>query len=117
MNAPISFGRRLDGPGGRRSTDRKRVSVGVSLFAMHGSRVVMLCDISRTGARLVNFERMRIGEQVWLKVGNRDLFGRVAWIEREHCGIRFDEELDPRSFELLMRALPEYPVKTDGFRH
>lgn len=77
----------------------------------------MLCDISCSGARLVNFERMRIGEQIWLKVGKRDLFGRVAWIEREHCGIRFDEELDPRSLELLMRSLPEYPVKTEGFRH
>lgn len=117
MNAPLTFGRRLDGPGGRRSAPRKRVSVGVSLFALHGSRVVMLCDISSSGVRLVNFDPVRIGEQVWMRIGGKDLFGRVAWVEREHCGIRFDEELDDRSFELLMRSLPEYPVKTEGFRH
>ena len=90
--------------------------MGISLFAMHRSLVVMLCDISTSGARLVNFDRLRMGEQVWLRVGTTDLFGRVAWIENDHCGVAFDEELDARSFDFLMRSLPEFPARTEGFR-
>lgn len=95
------FGKRLDGPGGRRRADRKPVLLNAALLTMVNSRGVILLDVSRTGARMKMPEPLERGQQVWLKLPDAEIFGVVKWIRGEHCGIQFDAPLDDRELALL----------------
>jgi len=90
----IDFGKRLDGPGGRRVAAREPVLLNAALLSLQASRPVTLVDVSKTGARLRTTEPLSRGQQIWLKVNPADLFGSVVWIDGEECGILFDEPLD-----------------------
>jgi len=88
------FGKRLDGPGGRRTAAREPVLLSAALLTLQSSRPVTLVDVSKTGARIRIREPLTRGQQIWLKVNPADLFGTVMWIDGEECGIVFDEPLD-----------------------
>ena len=85
-----SFGKRVDGPGGRRWLRRKWVRTAAS--AVFGGRdtAVLIENLSLTGARLRGFGLPRRGTGVELKVGERSLYGRVAWAAGDQRGISFD---------------------------
>ena len=87
------FGKRLDGPGGRRVATREPVLLNAALLTLQTSRPVTLLDVSKTGARLRVREPLSRGQQIWLKINPSDLFGTVVWVEEEECGILFDEPL------------------------
>lgn len=87
------FGKRLDGPGGRRRSERKPILLNAAMIGMRNSCTVTLLDVSSTGAQMKMPEPMRCGQEIWLKVPPADIFGRVVWIEGEHCGIHFDEPI------------------------
>jgi len=95
------FGKRLDGPGGRRRAQREPVLLNAALLALGCSRAVTLVDVSRTGARMTLPEPMRRGQQVWLKLPDTEVFGSVKWIDGDSCGIAFDSPLDDRELALL----------------
>lgn len=99
--AMTSFGRRLDGPGGRRSGQRSRVHLPASLQALNTSRSVTLLDVSQDGARMTVPEPMYRGQQVWLKVGQAQVFGTVRWMRENDCGIVFDDPLNSRELALM----------------
>lgn len=88
-----SFGKRLDGPGGRRTAERCTVLMSAALHTVGASRTVSILDVSKTGARLRSRLPMRLGQEVWLKMLNNDAFGRIAWVEQELCGVEFDTPL------------------------
>ena len=96
-----AFGKRLDGPGGRRSDERSTVRLAASLQALNCSRSVTLLDVSRAGAKMSMPEPMYRGQQVWLKVGQAQIFGTVRWLRDKDCGIIFDEPLSSRDLSLL----------------
>ena len=96
-----AFGRRLDVPGGRRSGERCPVRLDASLQALNCSRPVSLLDVSRAGARMSLPEPMYPGQQVWLKVGQAQIFGTVRWLRDKYCGVVFDEPLNSRELALL----------------
>lgn len=87
------FGKRLDGPGGRRSTPRCTVLMSAALHTVGASRTVSILDVSKTGARLRSRLPMRLGQEIWLKMLNNDAFGRIVWAEEEMCGVEFDSPL------------------------
>lgn len=88
------FGKRMDGPGGRRAAPREAVLLNAALMTLSVSRTVILLDVSTTGARATASLPLFVGQQVWLKVNPVDIFGRVAWTNGSECGILFDFPLD-----------------------
>jgi hypothetical protein len=110
-----AFGRRLDIPGGRRNSKRSTVRLAASLQALNCSRPVTLLDVSRAGARMSMPEPMYRGQQVWLKVGEAQIFGTVRWVKDEDCGLVFDEPINSRELAML-RAKGEV-VMVRGLSH
>ena len=88
-----NFGKRLDGPGGRRAAAREPVLLNAALLTVRTSRPVTVVDVSKTGARLRVREPLFRGQQIWLKINPSDLFGTVVWVDGEECGILFDDPL------------------------
>ena len=87
------FGKRKDGPGGRRQAPRESILLPAAMMSLSSSRTVYLLNVSRTGAQLEISEPLLVGQEVWLKIPPTDIFGTVVWVEEEHCGIVFDAPL------------------------
>lgn len=87
------FGRRLDGPGGRRSAPRCPVVRAAAIMTLERSRIVSLIDVSATGAKIQGCGDVPVGSSVWLRVGTLDAFACVVWTAADLCGIAFDEPL------------------------
>ena len=85
-----SFGKRADGPGGRRWIRRKWVRTTASAVFGDGATAVLIENLSLTGARLRGFGLPLLGSGVELKVGERSLIGVVAWAAGDQRGISFD---------------------------
>jgi hypothetical protein len=85
-----SFGKRVDGPGGRRWLRRKRVGTVASAIFGGGATAVLIENLSLTGARLRGFGLPMLGIDLHLKVGERSLSGRVAWAAGDQRGISFE---------------------------
>ena len=84
------FGKRVDGPGGRRWLRRKWVRTTASAVFGDGATTVLIENLSLTGARLRGFGLPMLGSGVELQVGERSLSGRVAWAAGDQRGISFD---------------------------
>ena len=95
------FGKRFDGPGGRRTAAREPILLSASLHSFGCTRTIILNDVSRTGAQLRVREPIDCGETVWIKVPPATIFGEVVWAEEDRCGIQFDEPLGDEEFGLL----------------
>lgn len=87
------FGKRLDGPGGRRHENREPVVLTAALMTVGCSRPVILVDLSKTGAHMRIEAPMQFGQQVWIKAAPVEIFGTVAWVGEGECGILFDDPL------------------------
>jgi len=87
------FGKRVDGISGRRAAVRQTVSMPASMFSLEHSRVVIVEDISKTGAKLTGADLPKLGEDVWIKAGPVDAFGTVVWTEECVCGVTFEQPL------------------------
>ena len=70
----MAFGKRKDGPGGRRSSPREQVMLPAALMSIGASRTVFLLDVSATGAQLQTNVPMHVGQEIWLKVPPSDIF-------------------------------------------
>jgi len=89
----MSFGKRIDGPSGRRHSAREEVVLAGCAQTMRASRPVVVTDVSASGAKLEGQRLETLDPEVLLSVGNVDLFATIAWAEFNHCGITFDEPL------------------------
>ena len=88
------FGKRLDGPGGRRLAPRAPVLMSAALHTVGASRTVSVVDVSKTGAQLLSRLPLQLGQEIWLKLLHQDVFGTIAWVDGEHCGVEFDVPLN-----------------------
>ena len=95
------FGKRTDGPGGRRIAPRKPAFKAAGVMTLTGSQTAYLVDISATGAKLNGAGVLSVGQDIWLKAGKIDVLATVAWSEPNSCGIQFDAALDPDEVEQL----------------
>jgi len=84
-----SFGKRVDGPNGRRWLKRKRVGIAASAVCRGHSATVLIENLSLTGARLKGCELLP-GMKIALKVGDRKLSGVIAWAAGDRSGLRLD---------------------------
>lgn len=87
------FGKRLDGPGGRRAVPREPVLLNAALLTLSASDTVTLLDVSKTGARIRIKEAPFLRQHVWLKINPADIFGIIIWVEGDECGMLFDSPL------------------------
>jgi 3-oxoacyl-[acyl-carrier-protein] synthase III len=85
-----SFGKRVDGPGGRRWLRRKWVRTAASAVFGDGATAVLIENLSLTGARLRGFGLPMLGTDLEVIVGERSLSGRVAWAAGDQRGISFN---------------------------
>ena len=89
-----TFGKRVDGVDGRRTAVRQTVAMPASMFSLEQSRVVIVEDISTTGAKLTGGDLPKLGEDVWIKAGPVDAFGTVVWVDDFACGVTFEKPLN-----------------------
>jgi hypothetical protein len=85
-----SFGKRVDGPGGRRRIKRRPVSIHASASSLDGSRCLIIEDLCLNGARVVGRDLPAAGNEILLRSGDRTLLGRVAWAAEDRRGIVFN---------------------------
>ena len=95
------FGKRVDGIDGRRAAVRQNVSMAASMFSLEHSRVVIVEDISTSGAKLTGEELPKLGEDVWIKAGPVDAFGTVVWVDDFVCGATFEQPLNRTEEEFI----------------
>ncbi|MGE5562976.1 MAG: PilZ domain-containing protein [Bacillota bacterium] len=98
-----NFGRRIDGPAGRRRVPREQVVLAGSALTLGSSRAVVVTDVSPSGAKLLGRKLPGRGTDVLLSVGSVELFGEVVWLARDECGIVFETPLDAHTVEHLKR--------------
>ena len=85
-----SFGKRVDGPGGRRRIRRKPVSIPGSALSMDGSSCIIIEDLCLTGARVLGRDLPVEGSEILVRSGDRAVLGRVAWAREDRRGIVFN---------------------------
>ena len=92
-----SFGKRVDGPGGRRRIKRREVAIPGSAMTIDRSTSVIIEDLCLTGARLVGRNLPNPGEEILLRTSDKSILGRVAWASQDRRGITFDAPAKDRT--------------------
>jgi len=88
-----SFGKRVDGPGGRRRANRRPVTMLGTAVSMDRSTSVIVEDLAPSGARLIGRGLPPPGKEILLRAGEVDAFGRVMWAEDDCRGVEFEGPL------------------------
>lgn len=99
------FGRRMDGPTGRRRALRERMNLPVSLHSIEQSRVALIADISASGCRLHGMGLPDVGQDVLLKAAQVELFGTIVWKAKDDRGVKFEELISESDLGFLRDAL------------
>ena len=82
-----AFGRRIDGPTGRRRNVRQTVVLAASAMTLDQSRTVLVEDVCSEGAKLRGRDLPGRGSQILFKLGAWEVFASVVWNGRDECGI------------------------------
>ena len=98
------FGKRIDGPGGRRAAPRSNTFRAAGIMTLDRSQVGYLLDVSTTGAKLDGAGDLSIGQDIWLRVGKIDILATVVWTGPNNCGVHFDTPLDDTTVALLAQV-------------
>ena len=106
--AAKQFGKRQSsGPPERRATKRDPLGIAVSLYSVGLSRVVLMADVSPTGARFKGHDLPPVGKDVMLIAGEVELFGEVVRSSEGEAAIHFDQPIGPEELEMLQTVLAE----------
>lgn len=95
----MSFGKQQGG--GRRSAKRIGASQPALLITMGDRHRALLFNISRTGAKLRAENSPTEGTELFLQVGDLDVYAKVVWRRGEECGLKFDREIRDWDVERL----------------
>ena len=88
-------------PPDRRAAARRPIFVAGSAVTIHGSKSVVVEDVSTTGAKVRGRDLPAPGKQVLIWMEGLDVLGSVAWSRSGECGIRFDASLDAAALTCL----------------
>ena len=86
----MTFGKRIDGLGGRRRAARNSVGFRAEMVTQTKSIDVTFVEMSGTGAKLHGTPMPPAGQSVLVRSGPLEAFGTVIWSERDFCGVHFD---------------------------
>ena len=89
--------------GGRRGAARRLAPLPAVFMTIGRSAKAGVIDISCTGIRLRGRDLPPRGEEMELKVEEVRVFGIVAWVEDNECGVAFDAPLMPFEVDRLRR--------------
>lgn len=100
----------------RRAARRTRATCAASLRTLTTEAFGHLWDLSQTGARVSVPNPPAEGETALLKWGTERAMCRIVWIDRDLCGVEFDERIDPAVVEASARMLGivEHPTAEVG---
>lgn len=101
----MAFGKRVDGPAGRRRAKRNPVAIRGQLVSQSASIDVTLIDISNTGAKLHGAKFPSTGQCVLVRIGPMEAHGTIAWSEGDQCGIHFVSPASNEEVESARRDL------------
>lgn len=85
-----NFGKRIDGPTGRRWLKRKRVGISAIAVFEDWSTPVLVQDLSLTGAKLRGRDLPAHPANFTLSVGERSLRGDIQWAVGDQRGVSFE---------------------------
>jgi hypothetical protein len=100
----VGFGKRLDGPGGRRAANRCPAYKPTGIMTVDRSQVGYLLDVSATGAKLDGGRDLTVGQDIWLRTAGIDLLAQVVWTGPGVCGVTFDTPLSDETVYQLTRV-------------
>lgn len=98
-----NFGKRIDGPAGRRQNPREDLALEALVETVGARHCAAMLDLSETGARLSGHDLPAPGNEALLRVAGAALFGEVVWSSGDECGVRFDEPPTARELHTLRR--------------
>ena len=90
----MTFGKRVDGPGGRRRDERISTSLQAQLITPTETIIGTLTDISSTGARFHGLKTFPVGRLVMVRIEKLEAFGTIVWRTHEFCGVDFKPPVD-----------------------
>lgn len=99
----MPFGKRIDGPAGRRRVLREDVFLAAIAQSLKSTRPVVVVDVSPNEAKLQGCDFASLDRDVQISVGGVDLFAQIAWTSHGECGVTFDEALSDEMVELIKR--------------
>ena len=102
------FENRFGFPSDRRRMARRPIFVAGSAVTIHGSKSVVVENLSSSGARIRGRGLPGAGKQILIWMEGLDVLGSVAWTRSDECGIRFDVPLETEA----MTCLEEQAVGT-----
>jgi len=79
----------------RRRAPRAAVSLEASVVTMSEYTYFELVDLSATGAKMRGPKPPTLGRTALFRLDKFQSLCRVAWIDGEMCGVRFDELIPP----------------------
>jgi hypothetical protein len=85
----MTFGKRIDGPGGRRRDVRVPTSSWAQLITPTETINVTATNISSTGAQFHGPKVPAVGRLVLVRIESLEAFGTVIWSTEEFCGVDF----------------------------
>jgi hypothetical protein len=106
------FGRSIGG--GRRQSPREALPIAVTVSSLHQTREANVVDLSATGARLQGLHLPAAGEPVSLWMETVRVFGAVAWVHGNQCGLEFDPPLPGFEVERLKREVRRAALSSAG---
>ena len=95
-------------PSDRRAAGRRLLFVAGSAVTIHGSKSVVIENLSASGAKVRGRDLPSRGKQVLIWMEGLDVLGSVAWARSGECGVRFDVPLEAEA----MTCLEEQAVGT-----
>lgn len=95
----VSFGK--CGGGGRRNSKRLEIPEPALLITMADRHRALLLNISATGGKVRAERTPSVGSELFLQVGDIDVYARVIWERRHTCGLQFEPPLDDWLVEKL----------------
>ena len=98
-----SFGKRIDGVGGRRVAEREPVSLPAWISTISASWTADVVDVSQTGAKLSGHEMPPPGTDLLVRVGPVDVLATVVWQSDDVCGVTFDRSVSEADLAQLRR--------------
>ena len=101
MKPKRRFGRRLPESIERRNAERDQLGISVSLLSMGQSRVVLMVDVSQSGAQIKGQNLPGVGEDVLLRIADVELFGSIVRACEGEAAILFDPPTGATELERL----------------
>jgi hypothetical protein len=111
----MTFGKRIDQPGGLRRAVRGDILIRAAMMTLTETVGVDLLDLSTSGAKLRGRDLPAPGQEVVVLLGRLEAFGWVIWRDEDQCGVHFDVPLSENARSIVESERgPNFFATTSG---